>query len=307
MTDLIVFTHNDLDALGSMINIEYRMPSIQKKYFFTNYANIPKQVDDIIDYAEKNKVTRLLIPDVSFGDSKESLRRLYNHFEKITHIDHHLYPEGFWDEFPNMKVVHDKTKCAAKLCNEFFGNTGKNKNLDKLTYIIDIYDLWQTDSPIFDFSQDLNEYFWAYDIELLCKKIIQNDFKLPDDFKETVQNIKDKYTQDIAKYENEGQIKRARDISFCFIADWFNQVLIQEMKNGQNFVIGMNSWGLVRVRIRKESPYSDEQKDRLRKALTGTTTTGHMNCFTYKIEGNPDYKQILEEAGKIDAHLQEIF
>ena len=37
-TELVVMTHHDLDALGCMLNIEYKMPGIPKKYFHTNYS-----------------------------------------------------------------------------------------------------------------------------------------------------------------------------------------------------------------------------------------------------------------------------
>ena len=46
--ELIVFGHNDLDQIGSMLSIEYKMPNIQKKYFYTNYGDIEKQVQAIM-------------------------------------------------------------------------------------------------------------------------------------------------------------------------------------------------------------------------------------------------------------------
>lgn len=305
--ELIVFTHNDLDAIGSILNIEFKIPDIPKKYFYTNYSNIPAQVDNIIEYAEANNCKHILIPDVSFADNKESLRRLYNYFHKVTHIDHHLYTDNFWDEFPNMTVVYDKTKCATKLCNEFFKNTGKNINLDKLTYIIDVYDLWQTENNAFDFAQLLNEYFWTWDIELLTKTIIQNGYKLPEDFQEVTQNIKNKYMKAIVEYESKNVIHRARDVTFCFINDWFNQVLLKEMENGQNFVIGINSYGIVRVRINKNSPYNNEQLNKFRIVLTETEAIGHMLAFTYRIKDFNGFDCVLKEASKIDNFLKEIF
>ena len=35
--ELIVLLHNDLDAIGAYINIEYKFPTLKKKYFYTNY------------------------------------------------------------------------------------------------------------------------------------------------------------------------------------------------------------------------------------------------------------------------------
>lgn len=295
--ELIVFTHNDLDAAGCMLNIEYKWPNIDKVYFHTNYSNIPQIVSEIEAHIKKNGNKHILIVDVSFSDHKDSLEKLYN-LGKCTHIDHHMYPDGFWDEFPDMKVVWDKEKCATLLVNEYLGNTGKNSNLDKLSKIIDIYDIWQVKHPAFDFSQDLNDYFWKAGIENFVESIKENDWKLPDDFAEEVAHIRRESDMAIQSYEERKLIHRASDITLAFVNGWFNQVLIPEMRNGQNFVIGINSHGIVRVRINQDSPYTDEQKNSLRFALIGAEDHGHMNAFTYKVD-NPKFENLIKEAEKV--------
>ena len=310
MEELIVFSHNDLDCLGAMVAIEYRFPTVPKKYFHTNYANIKTIVDDILAYQKENGNHHILIPDVSFADGKDELTKIYETFEHVTHIDHHLYPEGFWDDYPNMKVVWDKTKCAAKLTHEYLGNAGKNESLDKLINIIDIYDLWQTDSPAFDFAQDLNEYFWAsidYGvIEPLVQKIVQAGYKLPDDFKEVSAKIKESYTNAIASYEERQLIQRASKITIAFIDDWFNQVLISEMNNGQHFVIGANSKGIIRIRVNPDAGYTVEQLDELRLKTTGTKTIGHMHAFTYKMKSSISFDNLVLEVQRITEIIGEL-
>jgi oligoribonuclease NrnB/cAMP/cGMP phosphodiesterase (DHH superfamily) len=307
--ELVVMTHHDLDALGCMLNIEYKMPSVPKKYFHTNYADIDQVVAEIERYVLAEGCTYILIADVSFGDNKPALARLYN-IALVIHIDHHLYPEGFWDDFPKMKVVHDKTKSATKLCNEFFKNTGANERLDKLSFLIDVYDIWQTEDPAFDLSQDLNEYFWAsinYGSLLpLVERIIANDYKLPSDFSDVVKRISNERTNEVHSYESRNLIHRSGDMSICFINNWFNHVMIGEMRAGKNIVIGINSRGIVRVRIREQSPYSTQQKNALRLELTGTETTGHMNAFTYKI--NPkSFEDLVSEAQRVTCAINKHF
>lgn len=297
MNELIVFTHNDLDALGCMLNIEYKFPDVKKKYFHTNYANIDERVEEIADYINQNNdgsPVHILIPDVSFSDSKEALRVLYS-LGKCTHIDHHLYPEGFWDEFPNMKVVWDKTKCATKLCNEYLGNKGQNKNLDKLTFIIDVYDLWQTKSPAFKIAQDFNEYFWQNNIGTLCNTFVQNNYELPHDYMQVVEKMHKAFNTALVDYEKRKLIYRGGDITIAFVNDYFNQILIKEMDQGQNFVVGINSYGIVRVRIKEEAPYTNDRKDNMRLILTGTKDIGHNNAFTWKIKDTPTFDRIMEE------------
>lgn len=296
--ELIVFGHNDLDMLGCMLNIEYKWPSIQKKYFFTNYANTNKIVDNIEDYCKFLDDVHILITDVSFSDNKDALKRLYS-LGKCTHIDHHMYPDNFWDEFPNMKVIWNKEKSATKLCNEYFSNIGKNVNLDKLTYIIDTYDLWQVKSKHFDIAQDLNEYFWKCDILWLCEQIINNDFKLPKNYLNVINRIHEDYNEAIIKLEKRKLIYRSNKITVVFTNEWFNQILINEMKNGQDFVIGVNSYGIVKIRINECASYTDEQKNNLRLKLIGNSDLGHMNAFTYKIKEVPTFDNITKEIERV--------
>lgn len=300
MTDeLIVFTHNDLDALGCMLNLEFKFPNVKKKYFHTNYANIVALTDEILEYQKTNGNTHIVMPDVSFSDNKESLRRIYEAFPHCTHIDHHLYADGFWDEFPNMKVVWDKTKCATKLCNEYLGNKGLNSNLDKLTYLIDVYDLWQDKNPHFDTAQDMNEYFWKVDIGWMKDEIVRGNYSLPRNYVDVINKAHIEYIKAMESYEKRNLIHRGGEITFAFVNDWFNQILIKEMRQGKNFVIGINSFGIVKVRINQDSPYSAEQLNKLRLELTGTENTGHMHAFTYKVEGQTDFNKIMAEAQKV--------
>lgn len=297
--EIIVFTHHDLDAMGSMINVEFKFPDIDKKYFSTNYFNMDERICEIIDYSKEHNINVLLIADVSFSENKDNLDLLYKHFDRITLIDHHLYPEEFWDDFPNMKIVHDTKKSATLLCHEYFSNAGKNKNLDKLTRIIDVYDIWQTEEPEFQFSQDLNEYFWTYDLELLTQKIAQNEYKLPNDFLEVSNNIKNNIKHDIVDYNKRGLIQRSKDVTICFVNKWFNQIMLSEMENGQNIVIGISSYGYVKIRINKKAPYTDAQKEELRSLITGNPNLGHMDAFSYKYESKPSFDNSLKEIQRI--------
>jgi hypothetical protein len=304
--ELLVMSHNDADACGCMLNIEYKWPDIPKKYFHTNYANIPEIVQEILDYQKENGNQHLLIPDVSFSDNKEHLTTLYNAFEHVTHIDHHLYPDGFWDDYPNMKVVWDKSKSATLLCNEYLGNKGKNANLDKLSYIIDVYDLWQKDDPAFGVSQDFNQYFWTHGTTDLAQVIINNSYRLPDDYVSEVQKSHMEFEQALMDYENRNLIHRFDKVTVAFIQEWFNQVLIKEMDNGQDIVIGANQYGIIRVRINQDSPYKDWQLDKLRLELTGTKDIGHMHAFTYKVHGSVSFDKIMAEVKNVLSKIGEL-
>jgi len=302
VNELLVFLHNDLDAAGCQLNIEHKLPQIRKKYWYTNYSNIPEIVDEIERYVNQFGNKHLIIADVSFSDNKDSLRRLYNLPVNITYIDHHLYPDDFWDEFPNMKIHYDKSKCATLLCYEYFKNT--NENLEKLSKLIDVYDIWQHKHKHFSISQDMNYYFWQHDISTFCTKLISNNYNIPSDWKQIIDSYHTERDESIRKYNDNKLIHRAGEITIVFGDDFYNEIVIDEHNKGKNFVIIANSYGIVRVRINQDSEYTKEQLDNLRLATTGTKDIGHLHAFTYKMNRQPNFENIMAEIQKITNDIE---
>jgi len=313
--DLIVFTHNDLDALGCMLNIESFLPDINKVYYHTNYADIGEVVKDIITYIIANDSKHIIIADVSFSDNKPHLIALRDTGINITYIDHHLYPADFWDDFPNMTICHNTKKCAALLCNEFFKISGKNPTLDRLTHIIDVYDIWQTKAPEFNISQDINRYFWycAREIDMplkdIMKSFIASGWKLPPDYKKVIIELNKTVENKIKDYHKRGCVAKIGDITLCLVQDTFNEIVIQEMNAGQNCVVGLNPFGIVRIRFNENAKIADNVKNALRLKLAGTENIGHMNAFTYKMPGVINFDKIVDYAefviNTITAHKNE--
>lgn len=300
MKKIVVFTHNDLDMAGCVFNIESKFPDVHKEYFFTNYTDIPQKTQEVLGYVSENEVYHLLIADVSFSDNKESLRDLYRAVPTV-HVDHHMYPSDFWDEFPEMKVVWDVSKSASLLLNEALGNKGKHERLDKLTEIIDVYDTWKEEHPAFDFSQDLNDYFWRVGQEKFLKEVMQRDFRLPEDFQEVVAGIHEETGRTIEDLESSGRVVRSGKASVVF-TDYdsgkrFNRVMLREMRAGQEFVVGVSDFGIVKVRISKAGRYSPESLKAIRRDLTGKENYGHLHAFTYKVHENPD--TVLKEVSRV--------
>lgn len=290
--ELIVFTHNDLDAGGSIINIEYKMPGIKKKYFYTNYGDIEKQVQDIEDYVKQHSNKYCLMTDISWSTSPEALHKMCNLFEKITLIDHHLYPDGFFDAYPKLKVHWDKSKSATLLTYEYFKND--NTELRKLSELIDVYDLWQDTLPLFTEAQDLNEFFWEIGREKFINDCINSGYKLPHYYDSVVSDIQRKYTEEIAKFENRKLIHRSAKVTVAFVDSWFNQILVKEMKEGKDFVINATPFGIFKIRINAAAPITSAQKDLLRMSLCGTKDIGHSNAFSYKMKEQVSFENIMK-------------
>ena len=302
--ELIVFTHNDADAAGSILNIEYKMPHIKKKYFYTNYGDIDKQVQAIEDYVKQHGNKYCLMADVSWSTSPDGLHKMCSLFEKITLIDHHLYQDGFFDNYPKLKVHWDKSKSATLLTYEYFNND--NQNLKKLSELIDVYDLWQVKHPDFYASQDLNDFFWEIGREKFINDCINSGYSLPHYYNAVVADLQNRYNEAIAKFENRKLIQRSEKITLAFVDEWFNQILIKEMKNGKDFVINATTFGIFKIRISVFANISSEQKDLLRLALCGTKDIGHENCFTYKMKQQVSFENIMKELKHITEQINRI-
>lgn len=291
--ELIVFSHQDLDMSGSVINIEYKMPNIKKKYFYTNYGDIKQRVDDIEEYVKQHGNTHCLMTDISWSTSPDELHRICSLFDKITLIDHHLYPDEFFEAYPKLKVHWDKSKSATLLTYEYFKND--NTDLLALSKLIDVYDLWQDTHPDFADAQDLNEFFWEIGKEKFINDCISSGYKLPQYYEGVVQDIRKKYTEEIAKYENRKLIHRAEKITVAFVDSWFNQILVKEMQDGKDFVINAMSYGIFKIRINAAASITSEQKNLLRIALCGTADIGHENAFSYKMKDSVSFENIMKQ------------
>ena len=305
--ELIVCSHNDLDMALSVINIEYKMPGIKKKYFYTNYGDIDKQVQDIEDYVKQHGNKYCLMTDISWSTSPEALHKICSLFEKITLIDHHLYPDGFFDNYPKLKVHWDKTKSASLLTYEYFGNNASgNTDLAYITQLTDVYDLWQIRSPLFNKAQDLNTFFWEVGKEKFINDIINSGFKLPHYYDNVVEDITRRYNEAIVKFENRKLIHRSGKITLAFVDEWFNQIIIQEMQAGKDFVVNATTFGIFKIRISAEAQINREQKDLLRISLCGTKDIGHENAFSFKLKTQVSFENIMKELKHITEQINRI-
>ena len=297
--ELLCFTHNDLDYIGSKLCIDYKFQGINKKYWNTNYSDIDPIVQDILQYASKNNNRHLIIADVSFGDNKPALQKLYDHFTKIgsiTLIDHHLYADGFFDAFPDMKLSHDMNKCASLLCYEYFKLD--NVNLHNMVKIIDIYDIWQSNHPLFDVAQSINTYAWDCGMDVFGDRVKDNNFKLPVNFSERTKELKSEADAEIKDLRSQNCIHQFGDISVCFINTRFNEIMIEEMEKGQNFVVGLTSYGIIRTRINANIDMDNYTKEVIREMVTGKRNIGHTDAFTFKMI-NPSSDSLMAEAERI--------
>jgi hypothetical protein len=257
-----------------------------------------KKVDEIEHYQMIHKNNSILIMDVSFSNKKQELDRLYNMFKNITLIDHHIYPDNFFTDYSKIVLNYDKSKSAGLLANEFFKNTGKNKNLDLLTRICDVYDIWQVDEKEFDFSQNLNNIFWDIGMEKFCTDVVKSGYSLPSYYSDSIKVINKKIEDGVNKLEQKNLIHRFDKITVIFSDEYFNDIQIKEMKKGQHLLINAMTYGIIKIRVSKYSPYTDEMLKELSLITSGEEAIGHKLAWTYKIK-ETSFENIMNEIQRI--------
>lgn len=274
---MILFLHNDLDAVGcEMVIRKVYNPS---KVFYTNYYDFEKVVNNLLQYAKDYNEKELIIADLSFAEKHDTLQNLIDAFDKVIHIDHHSYPNGFFDDIKgNYTKYIDPSVCAAKHCLEYFNVN--EQFLSDLIYLIDIYDVWRVDSKDFKTAQNLNSYFWNKGYQHFLNSF-KNEY--PSDYDEVVNLVLKEQNDKIEKLKVSNCILHLDKITFMFTFECFNPVMIDEMDKGQHFVVAI-SGNKVRFRIKK-NVYSDEELDTIRNKVAGKTT-GHLNAFSYFFDGD---------------------
>lgn len=314
---MIHFTHNDLDALGSMLCVNLKYKDKITKVYHTYYGDFEKQVNDIIN----NKDDIVIITDLSFAERPESLLKLIQNKKFVQLIDHHSYPENFWvdiDKHTNFKRIINSDFCASLSCYELYNHclqsdednavskaTSRTKRtlLHTLCKLIDVYDCWRENDKLFPSAQKLNLWFWTKNIDDLCKAIEDNGYKFPDGTKTEIEHLYNKQLKDIENAYNSGKVVKAGPITYVFDNDVFNPILIKEMTEGQKLVVCCfqlyNGDFCFKVRV-KQGTLSRIQLDSLRIAIVGKIT-GHPNAFTYikkfnnSLELTEEYKRIAKE------------
>lgn len=302
--ELIVLTHNDLDAAGAILNIEFKTPDITKQYFCTNYNDLSEIAEALCAFAAQRGLKKLVATDVSFSDNLPVLEKLAGEFEQMVVIDHHMYPVGFWEtfeeKFPRVTVVYDTTKCATELTADVLGNANgspEGQKLDKLSKLIGVYDIWKYKHPAFDLAQSLNDYFWEVGMLAFVQSFTESKYGFPTDYSEVTDRCLQRHVSAVSQLEAASLIRRVQEVTVAFMERFAARFVVDEHRRGQEFVIVANSYGIIRIRINQDSDLSSEQLNDLRFKLTGHHEYGHPHAFTYKVDVT-DSTSAFEEVTK---------
>lgn len=303
--EIVHFTHNDLDAMGCIINLNYAMPDIKKTIFHTNYQDLNEKVHDVIEYIHKHPVSLLVISDISFAQSKHELLHIQEVVQnqigvKILYFDHHTYADNFFEDI-TFRYYHELTKSATLIMNKAFNVN--NEKLNQLSQLINDFDIWVEDAKTFSVSLGINDWFWNelkyQSIDNLAYSITNNDFSLPDTFVQY-------YKAYQAKFKNKLDSLKAKKLfindgftALVFTDDYFNEALYESFhinKNQIAFIV--NSYGIIRIRFATVDCLSTEIKEKIKFAIMGTLEHGHLNAFSIKVK-NSNFEKLMTKVQEL--------
>ena len=292
MTKTIALTHNDGDALASLLLID-RVHS-PDKWFFTSYTNLTEVLSEMRDYILRNQIKTVVIADVSFAGRRKLIIDLTRVLAKVSRdykliiFDHHTYPENFWNGVT--AEVHVDTSRSA--CRGIYNQYSSSYNLFDLSqFVIDMnaFDVYNTDAERFEEALIFNEF-----IKVFCNKdssrlqelaeILTNwnpkygytylMGKFREDYKEAFQA----YKRDCLDKKVMIRSSKGRKITIMMVPEYFNMFVYTEMKRGQDVVLSASN-NCLRVRLRK-GVFTEDQIKELKKALVpGNPEVGHPCAF----------------------------
>lgn len=275
---MIIFTHNDLDALGCLLCFK-RVGLPLDKVFTTNYADLAAKVDEILKIDD----SELIVADISFGNSPELLLKLKAKFKRVVLIDHHMISAEVVKSFQDAGIrTYLGEKCAAALCYDVFKI--QDPNLKKTINNIDVYDTWQRRDPNFKLMLIINEWFFSKTDPLVELVDLFRDYKFPREIKDFRVNFIRKFHEDFQLMKNVIIRKNSKaKITFIFTWQYFNIILTSEFESNQDVVVGVQN-GTMKVRIRDNSKIPPEMRNKLRELLTNSKNFGHFNAFTFPLQ-----------------------
>jgi oligoribonuclease NrnB/cAMP/cGMP phosphodiesterase (DHH superfamily) len=160
----LLLSHNDLDGQGALILSFYFGLRIDNFYIcdykdreYPEYKNMFKAFDKIIF--------------TDFSPTKDHLIELLEMGKNVEIYDHHLSSEELLEVRElykgNLVLVHDKERSGTKIFYEEYlknGSFEKSKikeSVNKFVNLVNVYDLYLTDNPIWNEALNLNRVLYG--------------------------------------------------------------------------------------------------------------------------------------------------
>jgi len=156
--DKIIYhiTDGDLDGIGSLIVSKIFVEPVCKKidYYSTFDRDLP-----VFDLKKAEEADIIIFTDLA-PFSLSFYNQINKDLNKVYIFDHHATTRSILSELPN--YFFDIERCGSKIFFDFLSQDVKvKKSLIEFIDLIQTYDLFQTDSPIWRQAKGLNNLLFA--------------------------------------------------------------------------------------------------------------------------------------------------
>lgn len=271
----ILLSHNDLDGYGCLLTaLKMKTPLT---YFNVGYDTITENLEYINTeiLPTRGTETTFYITDLCFKESDTiALYKLVKHNPNITivYIDHHHYESEKQNkifekmkEFNNFKFVHNMKYCATFLFYQYALKKGLisfDESYDKLMKIIDVYDTWKEEDPMFKVGLSLNDVFREMRPSPFIEHIVKS-YKIDDGMKDMIKTLISRKNDYFKRLESENFIIPLGD-TLLFLADNFISHITIDYPHYKYYINGRSNGG-ISVRFRD---ISEESAINLKSKLT---------------------------------------
>jgi len=225
-------SHTDLDGIGACIPVKIFAYKKQIDYSYINisYDEITNSIGSF-EFGDINYITDLNFQE---NDIKLFLKVVKeNPTKKFFYFDHHQYTDmelalfsAAQEKFVNFNYIIDTTICAAQITYNYFEKVCGDVNLKSLINLINIYDTWKTDNPLFNEAFLLDKVFWYVisngGFHEFIFRLERNNWLLPEDFKLAQQRMIQNKLNDYKMFEENGMIIRGEHIFVIPTVEWIN-------------------------------------------------------------------------------------
>jgi len=312
--EVISLSHIDMDGVGCQFCIKETHQNIL--CLNANYNEIIDYLDIVFDRIS-NSTKKVFITDLSFKTNDIlKLQSLVNSYPKIkfVYIDHHEYTEDDWKLLNELKkrdnflLIHSLKASATKLT--FLYTKPKNENLSKLANIINAYDIWLEDDPLFKIGWVYNTLFWDIGMRPFIAELRTNNYKMPSYFKRRYKEIVKEKNDYFKKLFEANLIAIDDDKKFLFaFADDYRSFITIDFPSYKIYVIA-SSYNNISIRFRNLEP---EKAKVIKEAIITTVTNlpqvisagGHLNAFGVTVDRDASFDDLKEVVQIIQKKIYE--
>ena len=180
---IVNFHHADFDGAisGACAKAAFGDNAIYQAFAI---SKVTPEVLKIIDDTDL-----VLLTDIGIDNLYLEQLLPYMQKDKIIIYDHHIndFSKEIFSHMPkNTSSVLDEDVCGATLTwyklLEYYPNNQKLKDLEKIVYLSDVYDMWRLNNPDFEYAAQINDLL-DYNIGYNPNQFRERFFKNPDPYK----------------------------------------------------------------------------------------------------------------------------